>query len=233
MSVDQEPLTGQASARPDLPVLRSTPHAPRPTTFAALCAEAQACTRCPTMAGRRRVLSEANGRPGALVCFVGEAPGRRGAERTAIPFSGDQSGRNFAALLDAAGLTRDQVFVTNAILCNPQDEHGRNRPPQRDELANCRSFLARQLAIINAPVVAPLGAVALATLDALAPHGLRLRDAVAHPVPWQGQFLFPLYHPGPRAQLHRSFAQQRADFAALGDLARQLAAGTFPSPPAL
>ena len=52
--------------------------------FAALCAEAQACVRCATMAGRRRVLSEANGQPGALVCFVGEAPGRRGAERTAI-----------------------------------------------------------------------------------------------------------------------------------------------------
>lgn len=204
-----------------------------PTPFAALCVEAQACTLCPTMAGRRRVLSEANGRPGALVCFVGEAPGRRGAERTAIPFSGDQSGRNFAALLDVAGLTRDQVFVTNALLCNPQDEHGRNRPPSRHELANCRTFLARQLALIAAPIVAPLGAVSLAALDALAPHGLHLRDAVAHPSSWQGRLLFPLYHPGPRAQLHRPVEHQRADFAALGDLARQLASGTFPPPPAL
>ncbi|MFN8511006.1 MAG: uracil-DNA glycosylase family protein [Chloroflexia bacterium] len=164
---------------------------------------------------------------------------RRGSTRPARcrahrhPFSGDQSGRNFAALLTVAGLARDQVFVTNALLCNPQDERGRNRPPQRDELANCRPFLARQLALVNAPVVAPLGAVALAALDALAPHGLRLRDAVAHPVPWQGQLLFPLYHPGPRAQLHRPFDQQCADFAALGDLARQLASGTFPPPPAL
>jgi uracil-DNA glycosylase family 4 len=180
------------------------------------------------MAGRRRVLGEANGRPEAVVCFVGEAPGRRGAERTAIPFSGDQSGRNFAALLDCAGLSRAQIFVTNAVLCNPQDQSGRNRPPSREELANCRGLLARQLHLIGAPVVVPLGAVALAALDAVASHGLRLRDAVSQPVPWQGRLLFPLYHPGPRAQLHRPFALQRTDFAALGDLIRGVQAGTFP-----
>jgi uracil-DNA glycosylase family 4 len=180
------------------------------------------------MAGRRRVLSEANGRPGAVVCFVGEAPGRRGAERTAIPFSGDQSGRNFAALLDCAGLSRDQIFVTNAVLCNPQDQSGRNRPPSRDELANCRGLLARQLHLIGASVVVPLGAVALAALDALEPHGLRLREVVARAVPWHGRLLFPLYHPGPRAQLHRPFALQRADLTALGDLVRSVQAGTFP-----
>jgi uracil-DNA glycosylase family 4 len=213
---------------------RPLPHADaRYADFAALCAEAQACSRCAAMEGRRRVLSAANGRPGALVCFIGEAPGRRGGERTAVPFSGDQSGRNFAALLDVAGLARDQIFVTNAILCNPQDGRGRNRPPARDELANCRPILARQLALIDAPLVVPLGAVALAALDALAPHGLRLRDAVARPASWQGRLLFPLYHPGPRAQLHRPFARQRGDFAVLGDLARQLAVGTFPPIPAL
>lgn len=218
-------LPDMASAEP--PTGDRSPHASRPTPYASLCAEAQACALCPTMAGRRRVLSEANGRPGAAVCFVGEAPGRRGAERTAIPFSGDQSGRNFAALLACAGLSREQIFVTNAVLCNPQDDGGRNRPPSREELANCEGFLARQLQVIGAPIVVPLGAVALAALDVLAPHGLRLREAVARSVPWRGQLLFPLYHPGPRAQLHRSFDLQRADFAALGDLARSVQAGTF------
>ena len=200
--------------------------------FAALCAEVQGCTRCLAMAGRRRVLGEANGRPGALVCFIGEAPGRRGAERTGVPFSGDRSGRNFDALLAHAGLTRDAVFVTNALLCNPQDERGRNRPPSRDELANCRGFLARQLAVVDAPIVAPLGAVALAALDGIEAHGLRLREAVGVPVAWRGRVLFPLYHPGPRAQLHRSVMQQREDFTALGDLARRLQTGTFDAPTA-
>lgn len=214
---------GASVGRPE--ISQSAPHAltpSRPTPYVALCAEAQACVLCPTMAGRRRVLSEANGRPGARVCFVGEAPGRRGAERTAVPFAGDQSGRNFAALLACAGLDREQVFVTNAVLCNPQDASGRNRPPSRAELANCRGLLARQLAIVAAPVVVPLGAVALAALAAIAAHHLRLRDAVAQAVPWQGRLLYPLYHPGPRAQLHRSFELQCADFAALGDLVRCL-----------
>lgn len=179
------------------------------------------------MAGRRRVLSAANGGPGVLVCFVGEAPGRRGAERTGVPFSQDQSGRNFDALLACAGLRREQVFITNALLCNPQDAQGRNRPPHREELANCRDWLARQLAVVAAPIVAPLGAVALAALDTIAPHGLRLREAVGVAVPWHGATLFPLYHPGPRAQVHRPVAAQRADFVALGDLARRLQAGTF------
>lgn len=170
------------------------------------------------MAGRRRVLSAANGRPGTAVIFVGEAPGRRGGERTGVPFSGDQTGRNFARLMAEAGLGRDEVFITNAILCNPRDERGRNRPPARDELAACQGFLARQLRVIDAPIVVPLGAVALAALDRLAPHGLRLREAVGGAYPWYGRILAPLYHPGPRAQLHRPFAAQCADFRRLGAL---------------
>jgi uracil-DNA glycosylase family 4 len=181
------------------------------------------------MAGRRRVLSRANGSPGALVLFIGEAPGRLGGERTGIPFSGDQTGRNFAALLAEAGLAREQVFITNAILCNPQDERGRNRGPAREELAACRDFLTRQLALVDAPLVVPLGAVALEALDAVAAHGLRLREAVGRPVPWQGRTLVPLYHPGPRAQLHRPFAMQREDFAALGALARRIGLELFPA----
>ena len=196
--------------------------------FAALCADAAACRRCPAMEGRRRVLSPANGSPGALVLFVGEAPGRLGGERTGIPFSGDQTGRNFDMLLVEAGLAREQVFITNAILCNPQDGRGRNRGPVREELAACRGFLARQIAVVDAPVIVPLGAVALAALDVLATHGLRLRAAAGRHVPWQGRTLVPLYHPGPRAQLHRPFVVQRDDFAALGRLVRRVAAGTFP-----
>src|SRR5215217_5634121 len=86
---------GVSEERYPATVLRPTPHAPRPTPFDRLCAEAAECRRCPAMAGRRRVLSRANGSPGALVLFIGEAPGRLGGERTGIPFSGDQTGRDF------------------------------------------------------------------------------------------------------------------------------------------
>ena len=205
----------------------------RRRAFAALCGEAQGCRRCPTMDGRRRVLSAANGRPGATVHFIGEAPGRHGGERTGVPFSGDQTGRNFTALLAQAGIDRDDIFITNAVLCNPQDNLGRNRPPRREELEACRTWLARQLATVAAPIVVPLGVVALAALDAVHPHGLRLREAVGRDHAWAGRVLMPLYHPGPRAQLHRSFATQCLDFRALGELIRTTGVGTFQADAAL
>ena len=164
------------------------------------------------------------------VVFIGEAPGRLGGDRTGVPFSGDQSGRNFERLLTVAGLTRAEVFITNAILCNPRDERGRNRGPSRQELASCGDLLARQLAVVVAPVVVTLGTVALKALDSVAAHGLQLREVVGQAVPWQGRILLPLYHPGSRAQLHRSFATQHTDFAALGQLVHSLEEGTFALP---
>src|SRR5829696_4560965 len=79
----------------------------RDAPFLDLLAAVQACRRCPTMEGRRRVLGEANGRPGARVMFIAEAPGRLGGERTGVPLSVDQSGRRFSRMLALAGLSRD------------------------------------------------------------------------------------------------------------------------------
>lgn len=184
--------------------------------YAILCAEVDACQHCPGMAERRRVLSPANGPLDAPVLFVAEAPGRLGADRTGIPLSGDASGQRFDALLAAVGWQRTDVFVTNAVLCNPRTPDGRrNRPPSRPELDACAGFLRRQIELLTAPVIAPLGAVALSALNRLSPHGLTLATAAAHPIPWHGRWLFPLYHPGPRAVLHRSDAAQIADMRAL------------------
>src|SRR5215203_6998263 len=91
----------------------------RQTRFEALVAEAAACRRCEAMCGRSAVLSARNGRVGASVMFIGEAPGRQGGDRTRVPFSGDQSGRNFERYLASINLTRDRIFITNAALCNP------------------------------------------------------------------------------------------------------------------
>ena len=88
--------------------------------FAELMAEAANCTRCPAMCGRAAVLSELNGPVDARVMFIGEAPGRKGADQTRIPFSGDQSGKNFEGFLGAASLQRSELFITSAALCNPR-----------------------------------------------------------------------------------------------------------------
>src|SRR5262249_33990347 len=150
----------------------------------------------------------------ARVLVIAEAPGRLGGERTGVPLSADQTGRNFSRLLAGSGWRREQLFVSNTVLCNPQDERGRNRPPLRRESANCRHHLAATIDLIDPGLVLTLGASALAALDAIERHGLRLRDSVARPCLWQGRLLFPLYHPGPRALIHRSLERQLEDWRA-------------------
>lgn len=183
------------------------------------------------MEGRRRVLSAANGQPGARVMFIAEAPGRRGGEVTGVPLSRDASGQRFTRLLAVAGLARDEVFITNAVLCNPRSAAGTNRPPSRAELANCAGWLVRQIEVIAPAVVVTLGAVALAALGRIEPHGATLRADVGCPIPWYGRLLVPLYHPSPRAGLARSYAQQDEDFRALGRLVHGLPAAVAAAAP--
>ncbi len=193
--------------------------------FAALVAEASACTTCARMSGRARVLGPGNGALTAKILFVAEAPGRLGAERTGIPLSGDQSGRNFERLLAAAGLTRADVFVTNAVLCNPQRADGCNDKPTTTEIINCNRFLTGVIEVLDPPLVIALGVAALAALGRIAPHALSLRSHLASPTPWFGRLLVPLYHPSPRTRVFRSFAAQAGDLAACLDA---LPRGTFP-----
>src|SRR5947209_356032 len=178
------------------------------------------------MEGRRRVLSDRNGGLDVLVLFVAEAPGRLGGERTGVPLSSDQSGRAFERLIAEAGLTRPDIYVTNAALCNPRDDGGRNRAPLPSELASCRSHLVAQLDLVRAPVVVTLGQTALHALDRVESHRLNLRDDVGRPIRWRGRHLIALYHPGSRAMIHRPFERQVEDYRVLGTLVRSLAAVT-------
>jgi uracil-DNA glycosylase len=73
--------------------------------------------------------------------------------------------------------------------------------------------------------VAPMGAVALAALDRLCPHGLTLKAGAGRPHPWNGRVLFPLVHPSPRARVHRPEAAQRADWEALAQVLAAARAG--------
>ena len=181
--------------------------------FEALVAEAAACRRCEAMCGRSAVLSERNGRVGARVMFVGEAPGRQGGDRTRVPFSGDQSGRNFSRYIASIGLAREDIFITNSALCNPRTATGANRRPTRREVSNCSDFLRRQVEVINPRVVVTLGAVALEALRAVEYHRLTLKENVGQVQVWRGRLLVPLYHPSPQVLAsHRRETQQLEDY---------------------
>jgi uracil-DNA glycosylase family 4 len=164
------------------------------------------------------VLSEKNGNIDSKVIFIGEAPGRLGADRTGIPFHGDQAGQNFERLLQFAGLTRQQVFITNAVLCNPRDEKGNNSAPNKEEVRNCSLHLSLLIDIIEPELIVPLGQCALRSLHIIESHQIELRQGVGKPAKWGKYKVVPMYHPGPRAAIYRSTADQKGDFSFLGEM---------------
>jgi uracil-DNA glycosylase family 4 len=168
---------------------------------------------CPAMCGRSAVLSERNGSPQARIMFIGEAPGRKGADRTRVPFSGDQSGANLDRFLKSINLTREEIFITSAALCNPRSESGANRKPTQKEIANCSGFLRRTIEIVDPRVIVTLGSVALEALKRIQYHELTLKTSAAQIHSWSNRVLVPIYHPSPQVLAgHRREAEQLQDY---------------------
>ena len=190
-------------------------------SFRELCSLAGACQVCLDLADKAAVLSELNGTLDPKVMFIGEAPGRIGADRTRRPFYGDKSGDNLQTLLDSISLTRDEIFITSAVLCSPRSPSDANRKPTRKEIKNCSSFLVRTLKMIDPPVVATLGSVALDAIKVIEPHSLSLKLNAGKVVTWHGRKLVPLYHPSPQViAAQRGLGIQLQHFQTLGKLLR-------------
>ena len=207
------------------PVLASTlPLSVRQARLESLCEMIQGCRACPRMEGRKRVQGPANGRAGVPVMFVAEAPGRAGADRTGVPIHGDATGSNFETLLASTGWARSDVYITNAVLCNPRGDSGLNDTPARDEIERCSHHLESTIRFVGPLVVATLGGIALEAAGIIDPRvaGLRLGQAVGRPHTWFDRILFPLYHPSPRALIRRNMSVQRADYTKLVRLVKSL-----------
>jgi len=187
--------------------------APLDQRFARLADEAAACDICERMRERKAVLSRLNGALFPRVMFIGEAPGRKGADRTRIPFHGDASGANFESLLASINLKREEIFITSAVLCSPRKASGANDKPSRMEFRNCSGFLRRLIELIDPPVIATLGAVALDALKLVEPHSYQIREDAARILSWHGRLLVPLYHPSPQVIITvRPLEQQKRDY---------------------
>jgi uracil-DNA glycosylase len=190
--------------------------------FQALVSEAAACIRCLAMCERTAVLSDLNGPIDARVMFIGEAPGRKGADRTRMPFSGDQSGKNFERLLVSINLQRSDIFITSAALCNPRMATGANRRPTASELRNCSDFLRRTMALVDPSVIVTLGMVALEALKSLQYHELNLRKDAGKIRLWNGRLVVPLYHPSPQVLItSRDEKAQLRDYKAVKQAMRR------------
>ena len=125
------------------------------------------------------------GNPEADVMFVGEAPGAH-EDRLGRPFVG-RAGVLLEDVLAAAGLDRDDVWITNVVKARPPG----NRDPRAGEVAHCMPWLQAEVALIRPRVIVPLGRHALKHFAPAA----KIADAHGTLVEANGRTLFPLYHP--------------------------------------
>ena len=111
------------------------------------------CERCPELVESRSQIVNGTGPEDADLVFLGEAPGANEDEQ-GEPFVG-RSGSVLDEALRDAGLARADVRITNCVRCRPPE----NRNPTRAELANCRGYLQRELALVEPELVVTLGKV--------------------------------------------------------------------------
>src|SRR3989338_784007 len=120
-------------------------------TISQLKEEYKNCNRCPELCKSRIQVVFGSGNPQAKVLFLGEAPGLTEAKE-GIPFCG-ASGQVLNQLLESVGLSREDIFITNTILCRPE----KNRNPEKEEIENCRERLDSLLQIMQPKVIVTIG----------------------------------------------------------------------------
>jgi DNA polymerase len=151
-----------------------------------LAAEVSGCRRCELCTGRTQTVFGVGDRQARLL-VVGEAPGAE-EDRQGEPFVG-RAGRLLNAMLRAAGLGREQVFIANILKCRPP----RNRDPQPAEVVECMPYLLRQIELVSPALVLCVGRIAAQNLLGTdAPLG-RLRGSLHH-LP-SGVPVLVTYHP--------------------------------------
>jgi uracil-DNA glycosylase len=192
-------------ARGESPPVEREASAERPVTFSRSAAEALAavradigdCTRCKLHTMGRTQVVFGVGNPEADLMFVGEAPGAD-EDVQGIPFVG-RAGQLLTKIIEAIGLTRDDVYIANVIKCRPPG----NRNPEPDEVDTCEPFLFRQIDIIKPKVIVALGKFGAQTLLRTLDPISRLRGRVYD---YRGAKLIPTFHP---AYLLRNPASKR------------------------
>ena len=151
------------------------------------------CTRCKLSGLGRRQVVFGVGNPRAELMFVGEAPGAD-EDLQGEPFVG-RAGQLLTKIIEAMGLTREDVYIANVIKCRPPG----NRAPEPDEIETCEPFLLQQIDAIRPRVIVALGThAAHALLQTNAPIS-RLRGQVHEFRPSRGSGysikLVPTFHP--------------------------------------
>src|SRR5438270_2108481 len=112
------------------------------------------CTRCPLAYAGRRTIVFGDGDANSRLMFVGEGPGAD-EDTSGIPFVG-KAGQLLNNMIQAMGLTREQVYIANIVKCRPPA----NRVPEPLEANTCDQFLLRQIDVVQPQVIVALGSTA-------------------------------------------------------------------------
>ena len=105
------------------------------------------------------------GSPRARIMFVGEQPGDS-EDREGHPFIGP-AGRILAQAMDAVGIERERVYITNAVKHFKWEPRGKRRlhkTPAQREIEACYQWLQGEMDAIRPAIVVALGATAAKTL---------------------------------------------------------------------
>jgi uracil-DNA glycosylase family 4 len=148
------------------------------------------CQKCVIAKSRTKIVP-GEGPENPEIMFIGEAPGFH-EDQQGRPFVG-QAGLFLEKLLASINLKRDQVYIGNVIKCRPPA----NRDPLPSEIAACRPWITRQIALLRPKMIVTLGRYSMAmffpdkTISKI--HGTaQTRDGVIY---------FAMYHPA--AALHQ------------------------------
>lgn len=191
------PSVGRASGPPGDAAGPMRPSSQVPPELLPIREELGDCSRCKLHRLGRRQIVFGVGSPHAALMFVGEAPGRD-EDIQGIPFVG-RAGQLLTKMIEAIGLTREDVYIANVIKCRPPE----NRNPDPDEVAACEPFLFKQVETIGPTVIVALGTFAAQALLKTQDSISRLRGRVYK---YGGAKLIPTFHP---AYLLRSPEKKR------------------------
>lgn len=118
------------------------------------------CTKCPHLVAARTQVVFGIGNRQADLLFVGEAPGAE-EDVQGEPFVGKCSAL-LTKIIEAMGLTRESVFISNVLKCRPNMPAGEagNRKPKSEEMATCLPWLTAQIRLVQPKVIVALGLTA-------------------------------------------------------------------------
>jgi uracil-DNA glycosylase len=142
----------------------ASPFLPERRSLDALRAAAAGCRGCHLWRGATQTVF-GEGLKRARVMFVGEQPGDK-EDLAGKPFVGP-AGRELDVALTAAGIARDEAYVTNVVKHFKFEERGRRRihqTPKRFEIDACRPWFDEELAVVKPEALVLLGATAAKAL---------------------------------------------------------------------